>query len=346
MSMKQGFASLAGTGSIGLLEERITQHVGAAFAVALCNGTAALHAALIACDVGPGDQVVVPSYTWGGTIAALLQVGALPVFADINENLTLDPADVAAKITARTKAVIAVHLLGYPAECETLGRICSMANVALIEDCAQAYGARIGGRSVGSFGIGCFSFGAGKLISAGDGGVLTTNDREQYEKVLFRTQHPLRQLRDIRNGSAVNQFALNYRMSERTSRSILSGIDDTRTKVESRGRQYGRLIEHIRRGRLQGVFAEHPGAGVSPSWHHFSPRIDEEAFRSESMGIKKFVEAEGFRIERGYVPVPLHLDPVLKKLVPERYRELISKAILPATEAAVRTRIGIALKKD
>jgi perosamine synthetase len=132
----------------------------------MTNCTSAIHASLLASGVKRNDEVIVPAYTWGGTITGLLQIGAVPVFADIDDTLTLDVDDIKSKITGKTKAVIAVHLFGHPCDMESLTTICSQNNLALIEDCAQAFGAKINGRYVGSFGIGCFSFGYRKPLSA------------------------------------------------------------------------------------------------------------------------------------------------------------------------------------
>jgi dTDP-4-amino-4,6-dideoxygalactose transaminase len=176
--------SIAGTGCVAELERKFAEYVGTRYAIAMSSCTAALHAALIACGVKRGDEVIAPAYTWGGSIAGALNLGAIPIFVDIDETLTISPAEVERLITRRTKAVIAVHLFGHPCDLEKLTAICWQNGVALIEDCAHAIGAKIGERHVGTFGVGCFSFSYAKSLSAGEGGMLTTTDTEVYDRGL------------------------------------------------------------------------------------------------------------------------------------------------------------------
>lgn len=156
--------------------------------LALANGTFALVAALRACGIGLGDEVIVPPYTFIATASSALFVGAIPVFADIDpETHLLDPAAVEAALTSRTRAVIPVHLGGRPAEMDAFERIGKGHGIAVIEDCAQAIGARYRGRSVGSIGdVGTFSFQASKNMTAGEGGLVTTND-EATAHALYTT---------------------------------------------------------------------------------------------------------------------------------------------------------------
>lgn len=160
------------------LESAVMRRLDAKHVVGVSNGTSALVIGLRLASVGPGDEVIVPSHSFVATATAVSLLGARPVFVDIDEAThTLDPDCVEVAFTSRTRAVIPVHLGGVPANVEALSASCRRRGVALVEDCAQAFGARIGGRSVGTFGIGCFSLHPLKVFSAaGDAGLLAVGD--------------------------------------------------------------------------------------------------------------------------------------------------------------------------
>lgn len=161
-------------------EERFAQYVKAKYAVALNSGTAALHLSLLAANVGPGDEVIVPSLTFVSTAHVVMYVGARPVFADVeSDTLCLSSEDVARKITARTRAVIPVHYGGHPCDMELLRHLIASRGITLIEDAAHACGAVYQGYRIGSISpFTCFSFHAVKNLATGDGGMITTNDSE------------------------------------------------------------------------------------------------------------------------------------------------------------------------
>lgn len=147
------------------------------------GGTAALMAGLAAMGIGPGDEVIVPGYTFMATAAAVLMVGAIPVIAEINETLTLDPRDVEKKIGPHTKAIIPVHICGIPADMKTLTALARKHKIKVLEDCCQADGGSFKGKRLGSWGqAGAHSFNDFKIMSAGEGGALVTNDATIYER--------------------------------------------------------------------------------------------------------------------------------------------------------------------
>jgi dTDP-4-amino-4,6-dideoxygalactose transaminase len=176
-----------GSGVIESFEQEFRAMTGSTFALAMNSGTAALHSAYFAVGVGPGTEVIVPSYTWHATATPILQCGAVPVFCDIDEDtLTLDPADVERRLTSRTRAVCAVHLWGNPAKLDTLREITKRRGVALIEDCSHAHGAQYDGRSVGSWGdVGCFSLHASKPVAGGEAGVAVTDDPVMHDRMVL-----------------------------------------------------------------------------------------------------------------------------------------------------------------
>jgi perosamine synthetase len=172
---------ISSTGSyVQRLQEAFAAFVGRRHAIAVMNGTAALHLALAALGIGPGDEVIVPDLTFAATINAVLHCGATPVIVDIDPlNWGLSPEAAARALTPRTKAILPVHLYGRPAEIGLLAGFARAHGLFLIEDCAEAPGARYAGRPVGQFGeVGCFSFFANKILTTGEGGICVTDSDE------------------------------------------------------------------------------------------------------------------------------------------------------------------------
>jgi dTDP-4-amino-4,6-dideoxygalactose transaminase len=165
-------------------EREWAETIGAQYALCLSGGgTAALICGLAALGIGPGDEVIVPAYTWMATATAALSVGAIPVIAEVDETLALDPDDVERKITPQTRALIPVHMVGRPANLERLLQIARTYTLALVEDASQADGGSYKGRRLGSWGdVGAFSFNDFKILSCGEGGALVTDDRTLYDR--------------------------------------------------------------------------------------------------------------------------------------------------------------------
>lgn len=159
-------------------ENRFAQFHGARHGIAVTNGTAAIEITLAALGIGPGDEVIVPDFTFVATASAVLFVNALPVLVDVRpDTYCLDPQLTEAAITPRTKAIIAVHMSGHPADLDALKALATRKGLALVEDCAHAHASQWRGKGVGTFGVaGTFSFQSSKLITAGEGGIIITND--------------------------------------------------------------------------------------------------------------------------------------------------------------------------
>jgi perosamine synthetase len=168
-------------------EQAFAEYVGAKHAIATSSCTGALHLSMLACGIGPGDEVIVPEITWVATANAVAYTGATPVFADVDEiSWTMDPASVEAVVSAKTKAIVPVHLYGHPARMAALVELAARYGLVLIEDAAPAIGAEVAGRRVGTFGsAGCFSFQGAKLLVTGEGGMLVTNDDDVYERAKY-----------------------------------------------------------------------------------------------------------------------------------------------------------------
>src|SRR5260370_16080642 len=181
---------LAQGAGVEAVEQCFAEICGVEEAVAVSSGTAALHLALLAHGVGPGDEVITTAFSFAATANVILLVGATPVFVDIEpDTYTIDPASMERAITPRTKAMIPVHLYGHPCNMERLCQLAAAHNLAMIEDACQAHIASIDGKPVGSFGTGCFSFYATNNMHPGEGGMGTTNDPVIAERVRLLRSH-------------------------------------------------------------------------------------------------------------------------------------------------------------
>jgi perosamine synthetase len=187
--MKKGAISQSPT--VQEFEKRFANFVGAKYSVATNNGTAALDSALFAVGVEPGEEVIVPSYTFWATVVPIIAEHAVPVFCDVDpETFCADPADIERKITPKTKAIMIVHVWGNPANMDAIMKIAKKHHLGVVEDCSHAHGAKYRGTNVGLIGdVGCYSMQASKLLPAGEGGILVTNSRENYERALALGQY-------------------------------------------------------------------------------------------------------------------------------------------------------------
>ncbi len=176
---------------IPLFEEMFSSYSDCRHGVAVSNGTVALHLALVALGIGPGDEVIVPDLTFAATINIVLHAGATPVIVDVEEDSwCIDPQEIEKAITERTKAIIPVHLYGQPCDMGRIMEIARAHNLYVIEDCAEAHGATFNGSKVGSFGdVGCFSFFANKIITTGEGGMCVTNSDALAMKMKLLRDH-------------------------------------------------------------------------------------------------------------------------------------------------------------
>jgi perosamine synthetase len=180
-----------GTGIIDEFENNYARYNDTAYALVQNNGTSTLHAAFFAVGVGPGDEVIVPTYTWPSTANSVLSCNATPVFCDIDaKTLCVDPADVERRITPQTRAIGVVHIWGHPTDMDAINAIAKKHSLKVIEDASHAVGATYKGRKVGTLGdIGCFSMQASKMLIGGEAGVAVTNNPEYYERMLVLSQY-------------------------------------------------------------------------------------------------------------------------------------------------------------
>lgn len=196
-------------------ELELAKRIGAEHCHLCSSGTAALSIALAACGVGAGDEVIVPPFTFIATIEAVLNAGGVPVFAEIDETLCLDPESVKTVITPQTKAVIPVHMCGSMARIDEISTICKQNDLILIEDACQSLGATFEGRAAGTFGhMGCFSFDPVKTITCGEGGAVVTNDKKLYIAADAYADHGHDHIGSDRGLEGHPVLGVNFRISE------------------------------------------------------------------------------------------------------------------------------------
>lgn len=209
-AVRSGWVSSIGP-YVERFEQAFAEYVGVRHAVAVSNGTVGLHLALHALGVGKGDEVIVPALTFAATVHTVLQTGAKPVFVDVEQDTwCIDPRAVQRAVTRRTKAIIPVHLYGHPADMAALSQIAAASGIHLIEDAAEAHGAVLDGRRVGSLSeAGVFSFYGNKIITTGEGGMITTDDDDLARRLRFLKDHGMSAERRYYH----TELAFNYRLT-------------------------------------------------------------------------------------------------------------------------------------
>jgi dTDP-4-amino-4,6-dideoxygalactose transaminase len=317
------------------LEHEFAQFVGASHAVALTNGTAALHLALLALGVGPGDEVLVPSLTFVATVNAVRYTGATPVFVDV---ASLDEWDVSveairAQVNPRTRAIVPMHYGGFPCDMEAIGAIARQHGLLVVEDAAHGPGAWVGERHVGTMGdAGCFSFFANKNMATGEGGMLVTNDGDVAQRVRHLRSHGMTSLSWERHRGHAYQYdvvALGFNFRFDDMRAALGRVqlrklvDNNRKRAEA----YARYVELLK--AVAGVRIPFLGRQGRVSHHLFPILLEETVDRLELM---KRLRARGVQTSVHYPPA--HLMSI--------HRDLTSGP-LPHTEAVGRRELTLPL---
>lgn len=297
---------------VAQLEERFAQVCDTRCAVATSSGTTALHVALLAHGIGPGDEVITTPFTFIASASCILFVGATPVFVDIDEEtFNLNPALIEAALTPCTRAIIPVHLYGHPCDMDPILDIAHRHELVVIEDAAQAIGANYKGKAVGSFGTGCFSLYATKNVMAGEGGVITTDDEDLAERCRMIRSH------GMKRRYYHDMMGYNFRMSDLHAAIALAQMD--------------RLNEFTARRRANAsYFSAHIRSVVTPQarddyghvWHQYTVRVD--GGRDRDSAVKQLHE---FGVGAGvYYPVLAHR---------QRYiRDIVGHISLPVAEQA------------
>jgi perosamine synthetase len=294
------------------LEEDYKKWLGVKYAVAHCNGTSAIHAALHAFDIGPGDEVIVPSATWWASVMPVVHLGGVPVFAETESQcIGLDPEDVERKITPRTKAIVVVHLFGMPSKMDELIAIAKKHNIRILEDASHAHGATYHGKPIGTLtDAAVFSMQANKLVPSAEGGMFLTNDPELWERVIrFGHYERLLALQSPNKRFAATGFGYKFRMSPLSAavaRVQLKHLD-ARNKVRNDNCIYlSQRLERISNGAIQTFLAP---AGVQRVYFEFLVRVDETKIGVPLRSFAKALQAEGAHVGAPRYPL-LHQQPM------------------------------------
>jgi len=306
-------------------------------ATAVSSGTAALHMAVLALGIGPGDEVIVPALTFVADVNVVQMTGAAPVIADGTslDDLNIDPADIAKKITPRTKAVMIVHFAGYPCQMDALVALCQERGIYLVEDCAHSPGALYRGQSCGTFGdIACFSFFTNKNLSVGEGGMFVTRNESLHQKARYLRSHGMSTLTlDRHKGRAVSydvlQSGLNYRIDEMRAAIGLVQLD----KLAAANSERRKLTEryHAALSSLEGVhvpFLIH--ADSLPSYHIYPILLDEKIDR---LAVIESLKQKGIQSSIHY--------PSFKEFA--AYREQLSQHATPVADEISRRELTLPL---
>jgi perosamine synthetase len=285
---------------IPLFEKMIADYIGTDYCLTFNSGTSALHATLLAYGIGHGDEVIVPSFTFIATANAPQFVGAKPVFADIEDvTFGLDPSDVEAKITAKTKVILPIHYGGFPCKIRELQKIADEHGLMLIEDAAEAFGARVGDRKVGTFGDSAImSFCQNKIITTGEGGAVVTNNRDLYEQMKLIRSHGRPDTVDYFSTTEILDYVslgYNFRMSTMTAALGISQVH----KVECIIAQRRTDAEYYRSGlnSVPNLSVPHEVAGTFPVYQLFSIKSKKRD------DLIKYLEREGIMTKIYFPPV-------------------------------------------
>jgi dTDP-4-amino-4,6-dideoxygalactose transaminase len=294
-------------------EKRFAEYIRVKYAIAISSGTTALHLALLAHGIKKGDEVITTPFTFIASSNAILYCGAKPVFVDIGEDFNINPDLIEKKITKKTKAILPVHLFGYPANMVKIMKIAKKYHLAVIEDCCQAHGASIFGKKVGSFGTGCFSFYPTKNMTTGEGGMITTNNKQIAERARLLRNHGMK----IKYYHDVLGF--NFRMTEIAA---AIGIEQLK-KLEKFNKKRIANANYLNKNiKTKGIILPKIRKGYRHVFHQYTIRITDQCPKSREEIIKKLEEnGIGSAI---YYPLPVYRQ--------KPYLKLGYKEYLPITE--------------
>lgn len=299
-------------------ENQLKTITGAKYAVAISNGTAALHAACFAAGIGEGDEVITTPMTFAATSNAVLYCGGTPVFADINPGTyNIDPKDIRRKITNKTKGIIPVHYTGQPCDMDEIMQIAKEHNLIVIEDAAHALGAEYKERKIGSIGdMTTFSFHPVKPVTTGEGGAITTNDEELYQKLmLFRSHGITRDREMLLNDNAAwyyeqHVLGYNYRMTDIQAALGCSQLNKLESFLQKR-REYAEMYNEAFKD-LDGVIIQKQLNDTLSGWHLYVLQLDTDKIRPDRRVIFDELRIHNIGVNVHYIPVYYH--PYYQKL--------------------------------
>ncbi|RLA81325.1 MAG: DegT/DnrJ/EryC1/StrS family aminotransferase [Deltaproteobacteria bacterium] len=313
------FAASAGSGFLGgkkvrEFEEKFAEYHGIGYAIAVNSATAGLHISLAAAGVGPGDEVIVPPYTFTSTATSVLMHNAVPVFVDVDpRTYCLDPAKVEGAITPFTKAIIPVHLLGHPAEMNPIMRIAKEHDLTIIEDCAQSPGAKYKGKLVGTIGdLAVFSFQETKNMMTGEGGMVITNDLLLAERCRMVRNHGEAVIEGKSRSYLSNIIGWNYRMTEIEAAIGMEQLKKLDGFNEIRIRNSKFLSRKL--SKVKGVGMPYEAPDISHVYHVYGMTYDEREVDISRGTFVNALNAEGIPFGTGY-PHPLYENPLFNERI-------------------------------
>ncbi|MBF0254444.1 MAG: DegT/DnrJ/EryC1/StrS family aminotransferase [Candidatus Omnitrophica bacterium] len=305
-------AAFAGGGEVRELERLFCRYLDVPHAVAMNSATSALHAALLAAGVGPGDEVIVPPYTMSASASAIIMCGAVPVFCDVEADYyCLDPAQIEKCITRRTRAILVVHLFGHAADMTRILRIARRHRLRVVEDCAQAPGALWRKRYVGTLGdIGVFSLNQHKTITTGEGGVAVTRHPKLALKMQLVRNHGEVVADHLPQAAGMDVLGWNYRMTELHAAVAIGQFK----RLDRLNGHRIRLAEYLNRrlNGLPGLRLPRTAAGAKHVYFVYPIRYDERAFGLPRPLLIRALSAEGIPFGAGYVR-PIYLEPMYRR---------------------------------
>ena len=310
-ALEQGSLFFAHGKKVTALEQAFAKVIGTKYAVACSSGTAAIHGAMIAAGISPGDEVITAPITDMGSIVPILFQGGIPVFADLDPHTyNMDPASVEASITPATKAILAVHLAGNPCDLAALKSIADRHKLILIEDCAQAHGTLYEGKPVGAHGqIGCFSYNEFKHISCGDGGVICTDDEKIYARLRLSVDKCYNRSPQALDRSQTF-LADNYRKTELQGAVALAQLEKLPSIIERRRKWCGRLTQQLE--GLQGLDLPQVTHAGTPSWWFYLMRVNEQAMGAKTDDVAAALKAEGLPVSAHYIGKTIYEYPIFQ----------------------------------
>lgn len=298
-------------GEVEAFEKEFTTYCSSKYALSCVNGSVALRLALIACGVQPGDEVIIPPYTFIATASIVLEANCVPVFVDIEpDTYNIDPAQIEAAITPRTKAIIPVHFAGQACNMDAIMEIAQKHNLRVIEDAAHAHGGEYKGKKLGSIGdAGCFSFQSSKNLTAGEGGLVITHDEALYD-----TMNSLRNVGRVKGGQWYEHHHLgcNYRLTQ--IQAVLLSSQLKRLEEQTRLRdKNGKYLSHLL-ADIEGITPLTRGHGETlHTYHIYIFRYDKTRFNNlPKAEFAQMLAAEGVPSFMGY-PQPLYKQPLFQE---------------------------------
>ncbi|HVT87303.1 MAG TPA: DegT/DnrJ/EryC1/StrS family aminotransferase [Tepidisphaeraceae bacterium] len=264
-------------------EQNIARYTGSHFAMATSSCTGALHMAMRALGLGPGDEVIVPETTWVATAAAVVYCGATPILVDVDPTTwCMDPASAGRAINAKTKAILPVHQCGTPADISAILSLAKEHDLYVIEDAAAAIGSTIAGKQVGTFGdAGAFSFHSTKMLTTGEGGMLVTNDEQLFERVSSIARHG----QDPKNPWRAMEFGVNYKMSHLQAAVGLGQLERIEELVDKKRAIHGWYESEL--GNIEGITLLRQTPGTASNYWLNAAMLDDDIDRNRVIELLK-----------------------------------------------------------